>query len=57
MTNDKEREQEALEWAELSREALFKRLESVAQKNKDIPFEEVERDVAEAVKEVRRRNR
>ncbi|MDP2916566.1 MAG: helix-turn-helix domain-containing protein [Dehalococcoidia bacterium] len=42
--------------AQIAREALFSRLESVAEKNKGIPFEEVERDVAEAITEVRSKN-
>ena len=40
----------------IAKEALFNRLESVAERNKGIPFEEVEKDVAEAVAEIRRRN-
>lgn len=39
-----------------AREALFERMESVADRNKDIPFNEVESDIAEAISEVRRRN-
>lgn len=42
--------------SDAAREALFKRWESVAERNKEIPFGEVEDDVAEAVAEVRRRN-
>jgi len=42
--------------SEAAREALFNRWESVAEKNKGIPFQEVERDVAEAVAEIRHRN-
>jgi len=42
--------------SEAAREALFNRWESVAERNKGIPFQEVERDVAEAVAEIRRRN-
>ena len=42
--------------SEAAREALFNRWESVADRNKGIPFEEVERDVAEAVAEIRCRN-
>ena len=38
-------------------EALFNRLERVAEMNMGIPFEEVERDVAEAMAEVRRRKK
>ncbi|MEK7354548.1 MAG: helix-turn-helix domain-containing protein [Chloroflexota bacterium] len=38
----------------IAREALFRRVASVAERNDDIPFEEVERDVAEAIREVRR---
>jgi excisionase family DNA binding protein len=38
-----------------AREALFSRLEKVAELNKGIPFEEVERDVAEAIAEARRK--
>jgi excisionase family DNA binding protein len=40
----------------IAREALFNRLESVAERNKGVPFEEIEKDVAEAVAEIRRRN-
>ncbi len=39
-----------------AREALFNRWESVAQRNKGMPFQEVEIDVAEAVAEIRRGN-
>jgi excisionase family DNA binding protein len=39
-----------------ARETLFNRLESVAERNKGIPFEEVGKDVAEAIAEVRSRN-
>ncbi|MCL0076848.1 excisionase family DNA-binding protein [Dehalococcoidia bacterium] len=39
-----------------AREALFNRWESVAERNKGIPFQEVERDVAEAIAEIRHRN-
>ena len=42
--------------SQIAKEALFNWLESVAEKNKGITFEEVERDVAEAVAEIRRRN-
>jgi excisionase family DNA binding protein len=42
--------------SEAAREALFNRWESVAERNKGIPFQEVERDVAEAVAEIRHRN-
>ena len=42
--------------SEAAREALFNRWESVAEKNKGIPFQEVERDVADAVTEIRHRN-
>ena len=38
-----------------AREALFNRLESAAEINRGIPFEEVEKDVAEAIAEVRHR--
>jgi len=41
---------------QVAREALFNRLESVAERNKGIPFGEVGGDVAEAVAEVRARN-
>ncbi len=40
----------------IAREDLFDRLERVAEKNKGIPFEEVERDVTEAIAEVRHRH-
>ena len=40
----------------IAREALFNRLERLAERNKEIPFEEVEKDVAEAITEIRRRN-
>ena len=39
-----------------AKEALFSRLENAAERNKGIPFEEVERDVAEAIAEIRRGN-
>ena len=42
--------------SEAAREALFNRWESMGEKNKGIPFQEVERDVAEAVAEIRHRN-
>lgn len=42
--------------SDAAREALFNRWESVAERNKGIPFQEVERDVAKAVAEIRRRN-
>ena len=42
--------------SEAAREALFNRWESVAERNRGIPFQEVERDVAEAVAEIRHRN-
>ena len=42
--------------SEAAREALFNRWESMAERNKGIPFQEVERDVAEAVAEIRHRN-
>ena len=42
--------------SEAAREALFNRWESVAERNKGIPFQEVERDVAEAIAEIRHRN-
>lgn len=40
----------------IAREALFNRLENVAERNKGIPFEEVERDVAEAIAEIHHGN-
>jgi excisionase family DNA binding protein len=43
--------------SEAAREALFSRWQRVAEGNKDIPFPEVEGDVAEAIAEVRRGNR
>jgi len=39
-----------------AREALFNRWEGVAERNKDIPLDEVERDVATAVAESRSRD-
>ena len=39
-----------------AREALFNRWEGVAERNRGIPFEEVEKDVAGAVAEIRREN-
>jgi excisionase family DNA binding protein len=42
--------------SDTAREALFKRWESVAERNKEIPFREVDNDVAEAVAEIRRSN-
>lgn len=43
--------------SQTSREALFNRLEKVAESNEEIPLEEVERDVAEAIAEIRRGNK
>lgn len=42
--------------SEAAREALFDRWENVVERNKGIPFQEVEKDVAEAVAEIRRRH-
>ncbi|MCL0058706.1 helix-turn-helix domain-containing protein [Dehalococcoidia bacterium] len=42
--------------SQAAREALFNRWESVAERNKGIPFQEVERDVAEAIAEIHHRN-
>jgi excisionase family DNA binding protein len=42
--------------SQVAREALFNRLESVAVRNKGIPFEEVEKDVTEAIAEIRHEN-
>jgi len=42
--------------SQAAREALFSRLEKVADRNKGISFEEVERDVAEAIAEIRHGN-
>jgi hypothetical protein len=42
--------------SQAAREALFNRWECVAERNKGIPFQEVERDVAEAIAEIRHRN-
>jgi excisionase family DNA binding protein len=42
--------------SEAAREALFDRWESVAGRNKGIPFQEVESDIAEAIAEIRHRN-
>ena len=42
--------------SQAAREALFDRLESVAERNRGIPTEEVERDVAETVADIRRRD-
>ena len=39
-----------------AREALFNRWEGVAERNRGIPFEEVEKDAAGAVAEIRREN-
>ncbi len=39
--------------SQIARGALFSRLENVAERNKGIPFEEVGRDVAEAIAEIR----
>ena len=41
--------------SQTAREALFSRLEKVAELNKGIPFQEVEKDVAEASAEIRGR--
>lgn len=40
--------------SQTAREALFSRLERVAERNKGIPVEDVERDVAEAIAQLRR---
>ncbi len=42
--------------SEAAREALFNRWESVAERNKGIPFQEVDRNGAEAVAVIRHRN-
>jgi excisionase family DNA binding protein len=42
--------------SQAAREALFNRWECVAERNEGIPFQEVERDVAEAIAEIRHRN-
>jgi excisionase family DNA binding protein len=42
--------------SQAAREALFDRLESVAERNRGISTEEVERDVAETVADIRRRD-
>jgi DNA binding domain, excisionase family len=42
--------------SQIAREALFSRLENVAERNKEIPFEEVERDIAEAIAEIHHGN-
>jgi excisionase family DNA binding protein len=42
--------------SQVAREALFNRLENVAVRNKGIPFEEVEKDVTEAIAEIRHEN-
>lgn len=36
-----------------AREALFRRVSEIAERNKDIPIEQVEKDVAEALTEIR----
>lgn len=36
-----------------AREALFRRVSEIAERNKDIPLEQVEKDVAEALAQVR----
>ena len=43
--------------SQTAREALFNRLESVAERNKRIPFETVGKDVNEAIAEIRREKR
>jgi excisionase family DNA binding protein len=42
--------------SQAAREALFDRLESVAERNRGISTEEVERDVAETIADIRRRD-
>lgn len=42
--------------SQIARDALFNRLESVAKRNEKIPFETVEKDVNEAIAEVRHGN-
>lgn len=42
--------------SDAARGALFKRWVGVAERNKGIPFQEVENDVSEAVAEIRRQN-
>jgi excisionase family DNA binding protein len=42
---------------EVARQRLFERVAKVAERNRAIPLEEVERDVAEAVKAVRKTGR
>ncbi len=42
--------------SQAAREALFDRLESVAERNRGISPEEVERDVAETIADIRRRD-
>ena len=42
--------------SEKAREVLFNRLESVAERNKEIPYVQVEKDVAEAIAQVRGRH-
>ena len=39
-----------------ARESPINRLESVAERNREMPFEEVENDMAEAIAEIHRRN-
>jgi len=42
-----------VEEAEMAREKRFKELFAIAEKNKDIPFSQVKKDVADAIKKVR----
>lgn len=47
---------ERYEAMEQSRERVFQSIEKIWEQNKDVPPEEIERDIDLAVKEVRRRN-
>jgi len=42
--------------SQTARQSLTKRLESVAERNRGIPFEEVEKDVAETIADIRHRD-
>lgn len=48
---------ERYEAMERSRERLFQLIEKAQEKNKDVPYEVIEEEVAEAVREVRQRAR
>lgn len=42
---------------EIARDALFEQLEKVAERNRGIPYEDLEKDVEEALSEVRQKSK